>query len=205
MIESPAGWAAVEAIESGRPVREVLMDQGERLVGQLREQGRLLPPPAPMDPAVYQRDWGKLEVPAAEAHPAPLVPYRDATEAEIPSAARKVRALMEASGWRVRATYALGWAIDSTGKTKALTHSLALRAERGGSMGRDGQRLVACWTVKEPCEGLLKLKVRGVTEVPPPATGWKFDLAYGWSRVSPQHKLSAAALKAEIQEVLEHG
>jgi hypothetical protein len=200
-----AGLDAVEAIERGVPVRTVKLDRGAAEVQEMREAGTLLPAPAPMDPEVFRRDWqAELEVPA-EAHPDPLVPYRDATEVEVPSAARLVRKAMEAAGWRVRATYALGWAIDSKGTTKALTHSLALRAERGGSMQADGQRLVAVWIVKEDSEGLLKLKARGVTEIPPPAKGWKFDLAYGWSRRAPLHRLSSVALKAEIREVPDHG
>jgi hypothetical protein len=195
-----AGQDAVEAIERGVPMSTVKLDRGEREVQAMREAGTLLPAPAPMDPTVFRRDWQTQLVVPVTAHPAPLVPYRTATEAEIPSAARTVRKAMEAAGWLVRATYALGWAIDSKGATKALTHSTALRAQRGG------RRLVAVWIVKEDSEALVRMAAEEITgAVPPPVKGWKFDLAYGWSKVSPLHGLSAAALKAEIQEAPDHG
>lgn len=157
------------------------------------------------DWSAYFAEHGRLMAEAraalaqpAGAHPPALVPYRAAVEAEIPSAARTVRKQAEANGWRVRATYALGWAIDAKGRTTHLTHSLALRMERGGSMAEDGQRTVAVWTVREDSQNLTNLHVRGAATVPAPATGWKFDLAYGWSKASPLHKLGAAALKAEL-------
>lgn len=134
----------------------------------------------------------KLEMPAGE-HPEPLVPARIATEAEVPSSARTVRALAEKHSWMTRCTYALGWVLGSRGDVQALTHTLGLRAVR------DGMRFVAVWNVKEPHEGLLKLHMRQVAVLPAPTSGWKFDFAYGWGGGAPQHKLSAAALKTTIK------
>lgn len=158
------------------------------------------------DPVAYFRENGrlwreareKLEMPA-EAHPEPLVGARPAREVEIPSAARGVRRLAEASGWTVRATYALGWVLGSRGETRALTHSLALRMRCDFAVQWETRWVVAVWSVKEPHEGLLKLADRGVCEVPVPVAGWKFDLGYGWGGGQPHHKLSAVALKTTIK------
>lgn len=139
-----------------------------------------------------------LQMPA-EAHPEPLVGARVAREVEIPGAARAVRKLAEASGWTVRATYALGWVLGSRGETRALTHSLALRMRCDLVVQRETLWVVAVWSVKEPHEGLLKLADRGVCEVPVPSAGWKFDLGYGWGGGQPHHKLSAVALKETIK------
>jgi hypothetical protein len=170
---------------------------------------RTLPPLAGDWPA-YFREYGRLMTEARAAlvqpvgaHPPPLVRSRAAREVEIPSAARTVRKQAEAAGWTVLATYALGWAIDAKGTTKSLAHSTALRMRRGGDL------LVAVWVAKEESQNLVNLKLRGAADVPaPPAAGWKFDLAYGWSEHSPLHKLGAAALKASLphrQPTLDEG
>jgi hypothetical protein len=187
-----AGLDVVEAIERGCSVQTVGFDRAMREIKA--DPFSLRPTPAPQPADLFKRD---LEVPAAGPHPEPLVPYREAKELELPSAARTVRKQAEAAGWRVRATYALGWAIDSKGATKALTHTLALRMERGASIADGGQRLVACWAAKETI--LAASYVQG-DAVAVPTKGWKFDLAYGWSRRSPLHKLSSMAMKSEINE-----
>lgn len=157
-------------------------------VAYFRENGRL-----------WREAREKLEMPA-DAHPEPLVGARVAREIEIPSAARSVRKFAEASGWGVRATYALGWVLGSRGETRALTHSLALRMYHV-SGERPCEWIAAVWSAKEPSEGLLKLADREVCEVPVPTTGWKYDLGYAWGGGQPHHKLSAVALKETIKGV----
>jgi hypothetical protein len=184
---SKAGLDAATAIERGCSVMTVGMDRamGEPLVR---------PTPAPQPADLFKRD---LVVPKA-AHPAPLIGARDANEVEIPSAARKVRTLAEANGWRVRPTYALGWVLGARGETRALTHSLALRMMRQEQVGGPARHIVALWVVKEPDQGLLNLKARGVTEIPVPGKGWKFDLAYTWG-MGDLFSLSAVALAETIK------
>ena len=123
----------------------------------------------------------------ARVHPAPLVPMRPAVEAELPSAARTVRALAEANGWLVRPTYALGWTPHSNRSPSKLVHSVALRMRRGDSVA------VALWAVPE-----VTLGTESMPPVPP-ATGWKFKLAYAWGAGHPITKLSASALKETIK------
>jgi len=191
---SQAGLDAATAIEKRQPVHVVAI---ERAYQDLVVAGAPKPTPAPQPADLFKRD---LVVPKA-AHPAPLVPARLANEVEIPSAARTVRKLAESEGWHVKATYALGWVMGAKGETRALTHSLALRMVEGGL--EEGvlpsRRLVAAWVAKEPDQGLLNLKDRGVTEIPVPGKGWKFSLAYAWGE-GGLHALSAVALKETIKE-----
>lgn len=206
----PLRWETAPAV--GVPVRMPLAPDTDAAVqtwaATIREAGysRGMQDPLPVvkagpAPASYPRTWPGLEVSTEEPHPAPLVPARHAREVEIPSAARTVRKLMEGNGWRVEATYALGWVIDAKGKTKALTHSLALRAMHQVVLAGPARHLVAVWTVKEPEEVLGRdWAERGRTWGVPPTAGWKFDLAYGWGAGQPHHKLSAAALKESIKE-----
>jgi hypothetical protein len=186
-----AGLDAAEAIQRGCEVRTVGFERAER---QIKADPFLLrPTPAPQPADLFKRN---LVVPAAGPHPEPLVPYRDARELEIPSAARTVRKQAEAAGWCVRATYALGWAVDSKGVTRALTHTLALRMSRG-AVASGGQRLVAVWSAKETIQAASYVQGGAVAV---PVKGWKFDMAYGWSRRAPLHKLSSVSMKAEINE-----
>lgn len=180
--------------------RKRRLDGAEVWLKEQRELGTLVPRnPQPLDPAVFARPV--LNVPVA-VHPAPLVRRRTAREVEIPGAARTVRKLAEANGWMVRATYALGWAIDASGKTRDLTHTLALRMEFGGTMMPDTRMLVAVWKVRETSEALVRerFSVDQQAVAVPPAKGWKFDMAYGWGAGHAIQKLSAAALKESIKE-----
>lgn len=173
--------------------RESLMEAGRKALSELlpvRKAG-------PVQPEAYRRTWPGLEVPARGSHPEPLVRARPAREVEVPSAARRVRKLMEEHGWRVQSTYALGWVLGARGDVRSLTHTLALRAQRGdGRRHPDVRYAVAVWACKEPSEPLAGQRM----EFPPPTAGWKFDMAYGWGAGTPQHKLSAEALKTWIKE-----
>lgn len=154
--------------------------------------------PQPVD--LFKRD---LEVPAS-VHPEPLVPVRAAREVEIPSAARSVRKLAEANGWRVQVTYALGWVLGARGETRSLTHTVALRLFWQVQVGGVARHAVAVWSVKEPNRELADAMREHPGDpdhaIIVPTTGWKFDLAYGWGPGQPHHKLSAAALKETIKE-----
>lgn len=64
-------------------------------------------------------------------HPAPEIPLREATEAEVPGGARIKRKLAQANGWSVRAMYARGTRQHRTGKQGNVVDSMSLRMDRG--------------------------------------------------------------------------
>lgn len=178
--------------------REGQLNRGLRALAQERAIG--IRKAGPVQPEAYARTWKEtagLDVPVHQPHPEPLVRARPAREVEIPSAARTVRKLMEAHGWRVTSTYALGWVLGARGDVRSLTHTLALRARTMG----DRWWAVAVWVCKELNAELTRREVeRGGDVVIVPTAGWKFDMAYGWGAGQPAHKLSAAALKTYIKE-----
>lgn len=181
--------------------RESLMETGRKALSGLlpvRKAG-------PVQPEAYRRTWPGLEVTVTVPHPEPLVRARPAREVEVPSAARRVRKLMEEHGWRVQSTYALGWVLGARGDVRSLTHTLALRAQCGdGRRHPDVRYAVAVWACKEPSEDYARvIMLRDLERDKPvivPTAGWKFDMAYGWGAGTPQHKLSAEALKTWIKE-----
>lgn len=84
--------------------------------------------------AGFERDWGG-EAEGLAPHPAPEVPARDATEAEIWRAPRLVRKAALANGWEVRVTYARGTEMHLTGKPGRVVDSIAVRIRRPGVRG----------------------------------------------------------------------
>lgn len=72
------------------------------------------------------RTWDKGTA-VIPPHPAPEVPNREAAEAEIPRAAKTMRALAVKHGWAVRATFARGTVLHQTGKPGKVVDSIALR------------------------------------------------------------------------------
>lgn len=177
-----------------REIREGMYAAGMQAAAVLREAG--IRKAGPVQPEAYARTWPGLDVPVHQPHPEPLVRARPAREVEIPSAARTVRKLMEAHGWRVTPTYALGWVLGARGDVRSLTHTLALRA-----WGAEERYAAAVWACKEPDGNMVQLRVRSRGEIViVPTSGWKFDMAYGWGAGQPAHKLSALALKTYIKE-----
>lgn len=77
---------------------------------------------------VPKRTWGEDK--ALAPHPEPEVPCREATEEEIPRAAKLMRKRAEAAGWSVRATYARGTVMHLTGKPGKVVDSIALRMHK---------------------------------------------------------------------------
>jgi hypothetical protein len=63
-------------------------------------------------------------------HPPPLVPLREATDAELPRTARALLKAAEAAGWRVRATYAHGYSLGLHDEPGPLVESIATRLRK---------------------------------------------------------------------------
>lgn len=63
-------------------------------------------------------------------HPLPLVPLREATDAELPRSARALLKAAEAAGWKTRATYAHGYGLGNHGEVGPLIESVATRLRR---------------------------------------------------------------------------
>lgn len=87
------------------------------------------PRPAPFDPAAYARK----AAPEPAPYPAPTVTSRDGVMEPAPRAMVKLKADMEAAGWRTLMQYAHGCMPHSThGTPLAAKPSWALRMERDG-------------------------------------------------------------------------
>jgi hypothetical protein len=110
----------------------------------------------------YGRKWGD-PAPVVPPHPEPEVVRRIATPEETPTGARRLMKKAAATGWSVVATYARGHAVDSSGHTKALTHSLAVRLR----LPEARYRAVAVWTAP--------------AELPPEEAKWTSGDVYVWA------------------------
>jgi hypothetical protein len=75
------------------------------------------------------------------SHPAPEVSARIATDAEVPTGARRVAAVARDAGWRVVATYARGAYRAQAWRDPRVVDSLALRMWHDGS----ARRAIAVW------------------------------------------------------------
>lgn len=63
-------------------------------------------------------------------HPPPIVPLREAGDAEMPRTARGLLKAAEAAGWRSRATYARGYSLGPHGEPGPVVESVATRLRR---------------------------------------------------------------------------
>jgi hypothetical protein len=102
-------------------------------------------------------------------HPPPIVPLREATDAELPRTARALLKAAEDAGWRTRATYAQGYSLDNHGGTGPLIESVATR------LRKPPLAAVAVWH------------------------GSKFSTAYVWTRYTNGQSIGARALLAFVK------
>jgi hypothetical protein len=86
-----------------------------------------------------RRVWPS-DAPGLKPHSEPEVRARPATDAEVPSAARRVIALAGAHGWTAEALYARGNPVGARGQALAIVDQIIV------ILRREPRRAVAIWT-----------------------------------------------------------
>lgn len=102
-------------------------------------------------------------------HPPPLVPMREATDAELPRTARALLKAAETAGWKTKATYAHGFGLGNHGEVGEPIQSIATR------LRKPPLAAVAVWH------------------------NAKFSTAYVWTQYTPSRSIGARALLAFVK------